>query len=187
MILFLFSNLFHWDSCWLLIGSTEKVGSLTWLRLEIIPRNRFPYIEAPSHSPGKSYLITVACLYLYVLCNAIHEYFQIFTSILLSETEQFSFLPSLLTSLSNVAISTACLWAWWHLTLCNPMGCSPPGSSVHGILQARIPEWVTMPFSRGPSWPGIEPASLTSLAGRFFTASASWEAPLSVLLWPYYL
>ena len=34
------------------------------------------------------------------------------------------------------------------LTLCAPMDCSPPGSSVHGILQARILEWVTVPFSR---------------------------------------
>ena len=34
------------------------------------------------------------------------------------------------------------------LTLCNPMDRSPPGSSVHGILQARILEWVAMPFSR---------------------------------------
>ena len=38
-------------------------------------------------------------------------------------------------------------------TLCNPMGCSPSDSSVHGILQARILEWVTMPSSRGSSWP----------------------------------
>ena len=34
-------------------------------------------------------------------------------------------------------------------TLCNPVGCSPPGSSVHGILQARILEWVAISFSRG--------------------------------------
>ena len=33
------------------------------------------------------------------------------------------------------------------LTLCDPMDCSPPGSSVHGILQARILEWIAMPFS----------------------------------------
>ena len=39
------------------------------------------------------------------------------------------------------------------LTLCNPMDHSPPDSSVYGILQARILEWVTMPSSRGPSWP----------------------------------
>ena len=38
-------------------------------------------------------------------------------------------------------------------TLCNPMDCSPPGSSVHGILQARRLEWVAMLFSRGSSQP----------------------------------
>ena len=37
------------------------------------------------------------------------------------------------------------------LTPCDPMDCSPPGSSVHGILQARILEWVAMPSSRGSS------------------------------------
>ena len=38
------------------------------------------------------------------------------------------------------------------LTLCNSVDCSPLGSSVHGILQARIVEWVAIPFSRGSSW-----------------------------------
>ena len=38
-------------------------------------------------------------------------------------------------------------------TLCDPMDCSPPGSSVHGVLQARILEWVAVPSSRGSSWP----------------------------------
>ena len=36
-----------------------------------------------------------------------------------------------------------------HLTLCDPMGCSPPGSSVHGAFQAKILGWVAIPFSRG--------------------------------------
>ena len=40
------------------------------------------------------------------------------------------------------------------LTLCDPMDCSPPGSSVHGILQARILEWVALFFSRVSSLPG---------------------------------
>ena len=40
-----------------------------------------------------------------------------------------------------------------YSTLCDPMDCSLPGFSVHGILQATILEWVTMPFSRGSSWP----------------------------------
>ena len=42
------------------------------------------------------------------------------------------------------------------LTLCDPMDCSPPGSSVHGILQARILEWVAIPFSRNLPNPGIK-------------------------------
>ena len=40
-----------------------------------------------------------------------------------------------------------------HVRLCNSMDCSLPGSSVHGILQARILEWVAISFSRGSSWP----------------------------------
>ena len=39
------------------------------------------------------------------------------------------------------------------LTICNPMACILPGSSVHGILQARILEWVAIPFSKGSSQP----------------------------------
>ena len=39
------------------------------------------------------------------------------------------------------------------LTLCNRMDCSLSGSTVHGILQARILEWIAIPFSRGSSWP----------------------------------
>jgi len=45
------------------------------------------------------------------------------------------------------------------LTLCDPMDHSPPGSSVHGILQARILEWVAIPFSRDLPNPGIATGS----------------------------
>ena len=57
------------------------------------------------------------------------------------------------------------------LTLCDHMDCSPPGSSVHGILQARILEWVVMPSSRGSSWPtgGTWVSCRYYIAGRFFT------------------
>ena len=44
-------------------------------------------------------------------------------------------------------------------TLCDPMDCSPPGSSVHGILQARIAEWVAISFPEKLPNPGIEPGS----------------------------
>ena len=46
------------------------------------------------------------------------------------------------------------------LTLCDPMDGSPPGSSAHGILQARILEWVTISSSRASSDPEIEPRAL---------------------------
>ena len=46
-----------------------------------------------------------------------------------------------------------CSVTWSCLTLCNSMDCRPPGSSVHGILQARMPEWVAISFYRGTSQP----------------------------------
>ena len=48
------------------------------------------------------------------------------------------------------------------------MGCSPPGSSVHGILQARILEWVAIPFSRGSSQPR-DWTQVSHTVGKFFT------------------
>ena len=58
------------------------------------------------------------------------------------------------TSLASFYIDWLCLNSFSRLTLCNPMDCNLPGSSVHGILQTRILECVAMP---------------SSLAGRFFT------------------
>ena len=52
-------------------------------------------------------------------------------------------------------------------TLCDPMNCSLPGSSVHGILQERIMEWVAISSSRGSSWPCL--LSLLCWQGGFFT------------------
>ena len=67
-----------------------------------------------------------------------------------------------------------CAQSFSHVwtTLCNPMDCSPPGSSVHGILQAIL-EWVAIPFSRGSSWPRDW---VSDIAGRFFNISATMEA-----------
>ena len=45
------------------------------------------------------------------------------------------------------------------LSLCNPMDCSLSASSIHGIFQARVLEWISISFSRGSSRPGIEPMS----------------------------
>ena len=64
--------------------------------------------------------------------------------------------PELIITVSSKFITSyvrVCLVAHLCPTLCDPMHCSPPGSSVHGILQARILEQVAMPFSRGSSQP----------------------------------
>ena len=60
-------------------------------------------------------------------------------------------------------------------TLCYPMDSSLPGSSVHGVLQARILEWVAVPPPGDLPNPGMEPRSLRSpaLVGGFFTTSTT--------------
>ena len=57
-------------------------------------------------------------------------------------------------------------------TLCDPVDCSPPGSSVHGILQARILEWVAISFSRGSSRPRDQ-TQVSCIAGRRFNLWAT--------------
>ena len=65
------------------------------------------------------------------------------------------------------------------LLFCNPMDCSPPGSSVSGILQARILEWVVIPFSRGSSqprdWTWV--SCISCIGSRILYHWASWECP----------
>ena len=70
---------------------------------------------------------------------------------------------------------------WWFVcavslqlcpTLCNHVDCSPPGSSVHGLSQARIPEWVAVSFSRGSFRTG-HGTQVSCFAGRFFTIWAT--------------
>ena len=72
-------------------------------------------------------------------------------------------------------LATRCFWVWWWWfslwVVSNPCDCmdySPPCSSVHGISQARIPEWVSSSFSRGSSWPR-DWTHVSCTAGRFFT------------------
>ena len=59
-------------------------------------------------------------------------------------------------------------------TLCDSMDCSSPGSSVHGVLPARILEWVATPFSWGSSWLR-DWTQVSHMAGRFFTVWATTE------------
>ena len=68
--------------------------------------------------------------------------------------------PSSVKVKVNMLVAQAC-------PLCDPMDCSPPGSSVHGIPQAGILEWVAISFSRGSSQPRDQTQG-SCIAGRFF-------------------
>ena len=72
---------------------------------------------------------------------------------------------------SEVKVAQSCL------TLCNPMD-----YTVHGILQARILEWIAIPFSRGSSWPRNQ-TGISWIAGGFFTSWATREASIEIITW----
>ena len=76
-----------------------------------------------------------------------------------------------------------CVQLLSHAWLCDPMDCSLPGSSVYGILQARILEWVTISSSRGLSWPRDQiRVSWVFCVGRWiFYYWATQEAPTNFL------
>ena len=110
----------------------------------------------------------------------------------------FSLVTSLFTSLF---LKILCIfWMKWSevlvvqscLTLCNCMEYNPLGSSVHGILQARILEWVAIPFSMESSWPKNW-TQVSCISGRFFTHWATREAhildtnPLLDMFYKYFL
>ena len=71
-----------------------------------------------------------------------------------------------------------------RVRLCDPMDRSPLGSSVHGILQARILEWFVMPSSRGSSPPRdrTHVFMFPALSGGFFTTSTTWQAPCPIYI-----
>ena len=79
--------------------------------------------------------------------------------------------PAYVSEKVKVLVAQSCLTLW------NSVDCSLPASSVCGILQARIVEWVAIPFSRGSSWPRGQ-TQVSCIAGRFFTIWAT--SPLSL-------
>ena len=79
----------------------------------------------------------------------------------------------------NVKKKKVSVYAQLYSTLCDFKDCCPPGSSAHGIFQARMERMARIPTPGDLPDQGVEPASLVSavLASRFFTMSATWEAP----------
>ena len=78
------------------------------------------------------------------------------------------------------------LYTWFSsvvqscLTLCGPVDCSPPGSSIYGFLQARVLEWVAISFSRGSSR-SRDRTPVSRIVGRHFTLWATREVQLTLL------
>ena len=71
-------------------------------------------------------------------------------------------------------LTGVCACVLSHVRICDPMDCSPPGSSVHVILQARILEWVAIPCLRESS-PPRDQTQVSCIAGRFYTVWATRE------------
>ena len=79
----------------------------------------------------------------------------------------------------SYSLSACVLSHFSHVQLCDSMDCSLLGSSVHGILQAGILEWVAISSSRGSSQPrdGNLISYVSCIGGKFFTTSVTWDAP----------
>ena len=75
-----------------------------------------------------------------------------------------------------------CMHVQLYLPLCDPMDCNPPGSSVHGIFQAKILEWIVISYSRGSSQPTdrTHVSCLSCTARQILYHSATWEAPIYI-------
>ena len=103
-----------------------------------------------------------------------------------SQDKMFYDTKSINTSVKKTSVRTCTLLASKVLvaqscpTLCDPMNCSPPGSSVQGILQAGTLEWVAISFSRGSSQPR-DWTQVSWIAARFFTFWATREASWNVI------
>ena len=94
---------------------------------------------------------------------------------ILLAASSFTYLILVLMANTQTSVSPCVLVARSCPTLFDPLECSLPGSSVHGILQARMLEWVAIPFSRGSS-SSRDQTRVFCIAGRFFTIWATREA-----------
>ena len=97
--------------------------------------------------------------------------------------ELTSYIPADLAPHKKVKVKVKSLSRVW---LCDTVDCSPPGSPVHGILQARVLEWVAISFSRGSSQPRDQ-TQVSCIAGRCFNLWATREAQEGLKLFSFSL
>ena len=100
--------------------------------------------------------------------TSVHDYQKTIALIM------WTFVSKVMSQLFNM-LSFSVLVTQSCPALCDPMDYSPPGSSDHGILQARLLEWVVLPFSRGSS-PPRDTTRVSPVVGGFFTIWATGEA-----------
>ena len=116
------------------------------------------------------------CIFSAHVVNVVMNFFKnsvflvkisVFLFIILKIILYFYFYTYVKSESVSCSVLSKCLW---------PMDCSLPGSSVHGILQARILEWIAIPFSVGSSQPR-DPTWVSCIAGVFFTIWATRGGP----------
>ena len=130
------------------------------------PENGLPRLLCPWDFPGKNTAVLVEWLAIPPFLGDLPSPGIEFTACAVSPSLLADSFPTEPQGKPKVKVLVAQLCP----TLCYPVDCSPPGSSVHGILQARILEWVAIPFSRGYSQPRSPAHSLPSEpAGKLFT------------------
>ena len=125
-----------------------------------------------SHFMGSLFILFMVSFAVQKLVSLIRSCLFLLLFRLLWETDQS--LIFFLSEKKRKLVAQSCL------TLCDPVDCSLLGSFVHGILQARILEWIAISFSRGSSQPRDQ-TPVSCITGRFFTVGATREAPVKFL------
>ena len=162
------------DAEWVLLDEWEGVSQILtiFLAVSTVPVQINWFLSSCPPSFPTSQNLSVAYLFLQ---NAFYAHYHLYPLVVSLQLACPAVLP--MFHLMRVLVSQLCP------ALCDTMDCSPPGISVHGILQARILEWVAIPFSRGASR-SRDQTWVSHIAGSFFTICATREAHVSSWLLP---
>ena len=167
----------------------QSLGQEDLLEKEMAPHSsilawKIPWIEEPGKlqsmgSQNRTWLHFHFSLTYFIKHNV--NFLQVHSGCYIQQNFLFFFFKSLSSIPLYVCTCMKLKVLFTHscLTLYNPVDCSLPGSTVHGILQARILEWVAIPFSRRSSW--CRDWTLVScIAGAFFTIWATREIHMCI-------